>query len=100
MAKGWTEERRAKQAAAIQRWRPWEKSTGPRSVDGKTRSSRNAWKGGKRPELRAIQRGIAEIFAELDRMELTENLGNRLAWPSTNKQKTRSRPRRARRQGK
>jgi hypothetical protein len=100
MAKGWTDERRAKQAAAIQRWRPWEKSTGPRSADGKTHSSRNAWKGGKRPKSRAIQRAIAEIFAELDRMVLAKDLGNRSAWPSTIRRRARSRSRRARRLGK
>lgn len=42
MANGWTEERRAKQAAAIKQWRPWEKSTGPRTVEGKATSSQNA----------------------------------------------------------
>ena len=31
----WTEERRAKERAAIQRWRPWGRSTGPRTADGK-----------------------------------------------------------------
>jgi hypothetical protein len=41
----WTPERRAKQAAAIRRWKPWEKSTGPNTADGKARSSRNADKG-------------------------------------------------------
>ena len=28
---GWTPERRARQADAIRRWRPWERATGPRS---------------------------------------------------------------------
>ena len=41
----WSPERRARQAAAIQRWRPWEKSTGPRTVEGKAKSSRNAYAG-------------------------------------------------------
>jgi hypothetical protein len=42
---GWTPERRAKQAEAIRRWQPWDKSTGPRTEEGKARSSRNADKG-------------------------------------------------------
>lgn len=41
----WTPERRAKQADAIRRWQPWNKSTGPRTEEGKARSSRNADKG-------------------------------------------------------
>lgn len=41
----WTPERRAKQAEAIRRWRPWSMSTGPRTTEGKACSSRNADKG-------------------------------------------------------
>ena len=41
----WSPERRARQAEAIRRWRPWEHSTGPRTADGKARSARNAFKG-------------------------------------------------------
>lgn len=44
-AASWTPERRAKQAEAIRRWQPWNKSTGPRTKEGKARSSRNADKG-------------------------------------------------------
>ena len=46
MATTWSPERRAKQAAMIHTWRPWAKSTGPRSPVGKERVARNAWKGG------------------------------------------------------
>jgi len=42
---GWTPERRAKQAEAVRLWKPWEKSTGPRTEEGKAKSSRNADKG-------------------------------------------------------
>lgn len=41
-SKSWTAERRAKQAEAIRRWRPWDQSTGPRTAEGKVISSRNA----------------------------------------------------------
>ena len=61
MATGWTPERRARQAEAIRRWRPWEQSTGPRSANGKRRVSLNAWKGGERERLRAISRALREI---------------------------------------
>lgn len=53
-AKGWTPERRAKQAAAIRQWQPWAQSTGPKTPEGKAASSRNTWKGGHRTKLRAI----------------------------------------------
>lgn len=48
MANGWTEERKRKQAEAIRRWKPWEKSTGPKTEEGKARVSLNAWKHGMR----------------------------------------------------
>ena len=35
MANGWTPERRARQAELIRQWRPWEKSTGPKTEAGK-----------------------------------------------------------------
>ena len=42
----WTEEEKAKQAAAIRRWKPWEKSTGPKTEDGKARSKMNGLQDG------------------------------------------------------
>src|SRR3546814_10094629 len=56
MSHGWTPERRAKQAEAIHRWKPWQESTGPKSPEGKARVSRNGWKGGTRPMLRELAR--------------------------------------------
>lgn len=47
-AKGWTAERRQLQAARIRMQKPWLHSTGPRTVKGKARSSRNAFKHGRR----------------------------------------------------
>jgi hypothetical protein len=38
---GWTPERRARQALAIRRWKPWDRSTGPRTEQGKRTVSRN-----------------------------------------------------------
>ena len=54
MKNGWTAERRARQSEAIRRWKPWEKSTGPRTKRGKARVARNAYRGGMRPFLRAL----------------------------------------------
>lgn len=60
MANGWTAERKAKQRKQIYRWRPWEKSTGPKTQAGKTAVGKNAWKHGcrsasVRTELAAIR---------------------------------------------
>ncbi|MGH8608751.1 MAG: hypothetical protein ACREX9_15455 [Gammaproteobacteria bacterium] len=48
MANGWTSERRVRQAALIHRWKPWKRSTGPKTPEGKARVVRNAFKGGLR----------------------------------------------------
>jgi hypothetical protein len=48
MGNGWTPERKARQRAAIYRWRPWDRSSGPKSAEGKATVSRNAWKHGHR----------------------------------------------------
>lgn len=61
MANGWTPERRRQQSMAIRRWRPWERSTGPRTSAGKTKVARNAWKGGERPLLRNLAAILREV---------------------------------------
>ena len=48
MGKGWTPERRARQAERIRQWKPWEKSTGPRTEAGKAASNQNALVHGER----------------------------------------------------
>jgi hypothetical protein len=60
MANGWTPERRRRQAQLILRWKPWERSTGPRTPKGKARVARNADKGGTRPMLRELARALRE----------------------------------------
>lgn len=60
---GWSSERRAAQAAAIERWRPWERSTGPRSEAGKQRSRLNATKHGNRSaDSLALHRKIGAVL--------------------------------------
>lgn len=56
MANGWTPERRARQAALIRNWKPWERSTGPRTPEGKARSAQRGYKGGTREVLRGLAR--------------------------------------------
>ena len=64
MATAWTPERRARQAELIRQWKPWAKSTGPRSPEGKQRVARNAWAGGQRAQLRELSKLVnAEVRA-------------------------------------
>ena len=58
-----TPEHRRLRSEMIHRWRPWEKSTGPRTPEGKARSSRNRWRGGQREQLRAL---VRELHSALD----------------------------------
>src|SRR5215207_7854608 len=70
MASNGSVERRIRQAALIQQWRPWERSTGPRTFEGKATSSRNAYRGAVHPMLRELSRllrdqreGIEQVIA-------------------------------------
>jgi len=56
--KGWSPERRARQAALIRSWQPWRRSTGPKTEAGKTRCAMNALKHGQRSQatIREFQR--------------------------------------------
>ena len=47
-------------AELIRRWKPWEKSTGPKSTGGKARSARNAYKGAWRAQLRELTKLLRE----------------------------------------
>ena len=58
----WTEEARAKQAEQIKSWKPWSKSTGPQTEEGKSASSMNALKAGAHS---ADMRDIEAILKEL-----------------------------------
>jgi hypothetical protein len=40
--KTWTKEQREKQRQNIKKWKPWKKSTGPKTLQGKFKSSQNA----------------------------------------------------------
>lgn len=50
----WTSERRAKQSQAIRQWKPWSKSTGAKTPEGKAIVSMNAYAGGHRPYMRQL----------------------------------------------
>ena len=67
----WTDERRARQSTLIQRWKPWRRSTGPKSADGKARASANALKHGGRST------SIARLRSVLRLIEAFENEKNK-----------------------
>ena len=64
MENGWTAQRRREQARAIRRWKPWERSTGPRTGEGRARSSRNAYKGRQRPAWQAFWREVRDALSQ------------------------------------
>ena len=59
----WTEEARAKQAERIRRWKPWLKSTGPQTEEGKIASSMNALKtGAHSADIREFEAILKELI--------------------------------------
>ena len=60
VSSGWTPERRTRQGVAIHRWKPWERSTGPRTTEGKAIAVRNAYRGATRPLLRELARALRQ----------------------------------------
>jgi hypothetical protein len=61
MSSEWTAKRRKRQSELIQRWRPWERSTGPLTSEGKAVVARNAYKGNTRLMLRSLARTLREL---------------------------------------
>lgn len=72
----WTDERRARAREIALQIQPWLKSTGPKSTEGKAVAARNAFRGGVRPNRRAVRReckvalkGIIRTIAWLEMEE-------------------------------
>lgn len=61
MANGWTPERRARQSELIRTWKAWERSTGPKTPEGKARVARNPWNGRERSALRRLSWLLRQI---------------------------------------
>ena len=61
---GWTAERRKAQSQAIQRWKPWQQSTGAKTEEGKAKVSQNAYKGGIWSKLKALRRETRAILSQ------------------------------------
>lgn len=64
MANGWTQERRERQSLLIRTWRPWEKTTGPKTPEGKAKVSRNAYTGGAWREARQLTKEMNALLRE------------------------------------
>jgi hypothetical protein len=62
MPRKWTSEQKARQAALIQLWKPWDKSTGAKTDKGKAIVSMNACKGYLRPRRRLTRKQSRGCF--------------------------------------
>lgn len=60
-ARQWTLEQRKQQSDKIRQWQPWLSSTGAKTHEGKARSSRNAYKGGIRQQLKELRQLMREM---------------------------------------
>lgn len=72
----WSAERRARQAELVKTWRPWLRSTGPKTSAGKTKSATNAVKHGLRSrqttaELRQLRQALRRCRDSTDFASLT-----------------------------
>ena len=62
--RSWTIEQRQRQSIQIRLWKPWEKSTGARTQEGKNKSSRNALKSGGSLKTRNLIKILNKLLAE------------------------------------
>ena len=67
-ARKWTLEQRKQQSLKIKQWQPWQHSTGAQTIEGKVKSSRNAFKGGLRQTLQEIARYLREQKQVIEEM--------------------------------
>ncbi len=63
-----TPEHRKLMGELIRRWKPWEKSTGPKSAEGKAKVSQNAFRGGWREEMKVLRAMLKEQDEALKRV--------------------------------
>ena len=63
-ARTWTTEQRQRKREAIQRWKPWNQSTGPRTPEGKATASRNAFTGGETARMRELAKDVNRVLRE------------------------------------
>ena len=79
MTKGWTEERRRRQAEIIRQNKPWEKSTGPKTQKGKNRVALNALKHGRDSQMmRSYSAALTLNSHFVKQMQLASKVDKRL----------------------
>jgi len=84
---GWTPERRARQAALIRGWAPWQRATGPKTAAGKARSAKNALRHGGRSrahihEFQRIRRVLRLAAENIRKLRLFIRLRENAARPA------------------
>ncbi|OFW88547.1 MAG: hypothetical protein A3J37_05380 [Alphaproteobacteria bacterium RIFCSPHIGHO2_12_FULL_45_9] len=79
--RSWTDAQRAEQAAKLHARKIWLKSTGPRTVEGKLKSSQNARSAGyaKRQELKAMCRYLRTQKSYIELISFYTKQGDRLS---------------------
>ena len=69
--RGMSPEGKARVHAAALLHRPWERSTGPRTAEGKARSARNGSIAREGPSLRELKAELAGVFNLIHQMDAT-----------------------------
>lgn len=65
----WTLEERLKQSELIKQWKPWNQSSGAKTLKGKSICKMNAYKHGARcAEIRKLIREFTELKKELNQL--------------------------------
>jgi hypothetical protein len=65
---GWTKEKRQAERDRINQTKPWLKSTGAKTPEGKTISSQNAFKGGLHAQIKALNIEMKALLKEQKEM--------------------------------
>ena len=65
---GWTKEKRQAERDRINQTKPWLKSTGAKTPEGKAISSQNAFKGGLHAQIKALNTEMKVLLKEQKEM--------------------------------
>lgn len=63
-----TKEHREMRARMIHEWKPWEKSTGPKTEGGKKKSAKRGFKGGIRSQQRMMLKLLKQYSQNLSQI--------------------------------
>ena len=63
-ARKWTTEQRKQQSLKVRQWQPWQHSTGAKTIDGKARASRNAFKVGLIQNIKLLGKQLNILMRE------------------------------------